>query len=895
VRIAITLYRAATVLLPAAFRAEHGGELVACFARIAADARRAGGRAGLAAATVRAIADLLTRAVAARAREVRHARIGAGLVQGVALDIRHAARRLVRRPGFTVTSALTLALGLAAATSVFSLVHGVVLNPLPYPEPRRIVDVDHAAAGAGASQGGLGITYGFYRFYAERLRSVQALAMYSDIELALVGLGDPVRLNGVRATPSLVDVLRMPPRLGRWFTGDEGRPGAEAVVVLSEALWRDRFGADPGVLGRTIDLGGVRQQVVGVMPADFAFPTAGAAFYLPRVVPATGIGGWNERAVARLAPDADPAAVEREIRSLYPALRASTDSAPVIRQYLDDAGVVPLIRPLHERVTGDVAATLWVLLGTVAFVLLVAVANVANLFLVRAEDGGRELALRRALGASGGRLLRTALAEPLLLACAAGALALAGAWTAIRTVRAAAPASLPRLHEVGLSPEVVLVLVAVTLIAGLALGVVPVIHQRFAPRLAASSSTRGTTGGRLARQARHVLMGAQVALALALLIGAGLLFRSYLSLRAVDPGFTERQALVFEIGLPQTRYADRQRAKAFHDRLIERLRALPGVTATGAVGRCLPLGGNMCGGEVLDVDGRPRAPGVLPPVTGARIVTGDYFRALGIAVRGRVFTPADERGAATVVILSAAAADAYFPGEDPIGQRVRFGSDRDPWHTIVGVASNVRAKVDTDEFVRTIYLPVLPDGADGPSPFLMSYVLRTSVPPSSIAGPVREAVRAIDPAVPVAALQPLQSLVDRATAPAAFALAVVGAAAAMALLLGLVGVYAVVSYAVSQRTREIGVRLALGARPGEVRRMVVRQGAAVVVGGAAAGLVAALWLTRFLGAMLHDVSATDPASFAALTLAMLLVAALALWLPARRASRVDPIEALRVE
>jgi len=264
-------------------------------------------------------------------------------------------------------------------------------------------------------------------------------------------------------------------------------------------------------------------------------------------------------------------------------------------------------------------------------------------------------------------------------------------------------------------------------------------------------------------------------------------------------------------------------------------------------------------------------------------------------VRGRVFTPADERGAATVVILSAAAADAYFPGEDPIGQRVRFGSDRDPWHTIVGVASNVRAKVDTDEFVRTIYLPVLPDGADGPSPFLMSYVLRTSVPPSSIAGPVREAVRAIDAAVPVAALQPLQSLVDRATAPAAFALAVVGAAAAMALLLGLVGVYAVVSYAVSQRTREIGVRLALGARPGEVRRMVVRQGAAVVVGGAAAGLVAALWLTRFLGAMLHDVSATDPASFAALTLAMLLVAALALWLPARRASRVDPIEALRVE
>lgn len=896
VRAAVAVYRLASAILPRALRASHGEELISCFAGIAAEARARRGRLGVAGVTLRAIVDVGVHAARVRAKALR-ARTPPGAWDGAWLDIRHAARRLVRRPAFTLTSVLTLGLGLAAAASVFSLVHGVVLKPLPYPDSGRIVDVDHAAPGAGAPRGGLGITFGFYRFYAEHVRTAQAIALYGNLEQTLVGAGDPVRLQGARATPSLIDVLRVPPRLGRWFTSAEGHPGAPPTVVLSDRIWRERFDADPSAIGRAVDLGGVSREIVGVMPAGFGFPAAGTAFWIPRVVPRTGIGGWNERAVARLAPGADPPALEGEIRALYPLLRQTAGDPGTVEQYLDDARVTPLVAPLRDRVVGDVRLTLWILFGTVGFVLLVAVANVANLFLVRAGESGRELAVRSALGAGTSRLLRSTMAESLLLGLAAGGLAVAATAVAVRALRLGAPANVPRLHEVGLTPAVALVLLALTLAAGLLPGLMPALGGRLhaGAGRAAHERFRWSTASRAARRGTHMLMAAQVALALVLLIGSGLLFRSYRTLRAVDPGFTERQALIFEVGLPETRYPGRVQAGSFHGRLLQRLAALPGVAAAGAIGRCLPLRGNMCWGEVLEAEGRPAQPGQVPPVTGARIVTGAYFEAIGIAVRGRAFTPADERGEATVAILSEAAAAAYFPGEDPIGRRVRFDSEADRWHTIVGVAANVRGRVETDEYLRVIYLPLLPEGVDGPPPAVMSYVVRTSVPPSSIVPAVRRAAAEEDPAIPLASLGTLQELLDRATAPAAFALTIVGLAASIALLLGIVGVYAVVTYAVTQRTREIGVRLALGARPADVRRMVIRQGGGVVIAGAAAGLGAALMLTHFMRTLLHGVSATDPASFASVTAVLLLVAGLALWLPARRASRIDPMEALRLE
>ncbi|MFW6201786.1 MAG: ABC transporter permease, partial [Gemmatimonadota bacterium] len=405
---------------------------------------------------------------------------------------------------------------------------------------------------------------------------------------------------------------------------------------------------------------------------------------------------------------------------------------------------------------------------------------------------------------------------------------------------------------------------------------------------------RRSTAGRSRLRGRNALVATQVALALVLLIGSGLLFRTYGELRSVDLGFDERRAVAFELGLPDVRYPTRADGRRFHGELLVRLRALPGVESVAAVGPCLPLSGDMCWGETLEAEGRPIAEGSAAPVTGTRVVTADYFRTLGIPVRGRVFDATDETSGSPVAILSEAAADAYFGSEDPVGRRVRFGSDG-PWHRVVGVAGNVRGRVETDEFQRLIYLPMRPESADGPPLSSMAYVVGTTVSPTSLVPAVRRAVGELDPELPLSSVARLEDLIARATAPTAFALALIGIAAAMALLLGAVGVYGVVAYAVSRRTTEIGVRMALGARAADVRRMVLRQGGAAVVIGVAVGLVAAFLLTRALSGMLYGVSPTDPVTYVLLTALMLLIAGAALWLPAARAARVLPVEALRAE
>lgn len=894
VRGAVALYGWTSRLLPAEFRADYGGELVECFHDIAASARRSRGRAAVASALVRSVIDLLLHAPREHLVAARAGALGpGGGWSGTWLDVRHAARRLVRRPTFAVSSIVTLGLGIAAATSVFSLVYGVVLSPLPYPDPDRIVRIDHGGTGIDIPSG-LGVTFGFYRYYAEHLTGVESVAMYGPRELTLTGAGDPVRLDGVRATPSLGSVLRIRPALGRWFTRAEGERGGPRVVVLSDRVWRERLGGDPGVLGSTVQLDGEPWEVVGVMGDDFAFPDAGSDFWIPRVVPATGVGGWNEQSVARLAPGVTPTLLEKEIEGLYPTFRETTDDPGLVEGYLDDAGIFPHIVTLKADIVGDVRATLWILLGTVGFVLLIAVANVANLFLVRAEDGQRETALRSALGAGRTRILRGFMAETLMVATAAGAVGIGAAALAVRVLKAGAPVNVPRLQEVALHPTVLGVAIGTTFLAALFLGLLPALRRRGDLSESLKEGGRHSTGSRGRLRGRNVLVAAQVALALVLLVGSGLLFRTFRGLRQVDLGFTTRSALTFEIGLPVTRYQSRAAAMEFNDRLLERLRGIPGVESAGAVGNCLPLARTMCWGETLEAEGYPTPAGQVPPVTGARITSAGYFRTMGIPVRGRTFNSGDEQGAATVAILSEAAAEAYFHGDDPLGRRVRFGADR-PWHTIVGVAGNVKGTVEDERFQRAIYLPVLPETADGPWAGSLAYVLRTTVPPASLTGAARRVVQEIDPALPMARVQTLQALIDDATAPTAFALTLIGLAAVMALLLGAVGVYAVVAYAVSRRIAEIGIRIAMGARAGDVQRMVVRQGGGVVLAGVGIGLLGAFALTRVMAGMLYGVAPSDPLSYGALTGVMLAVAGLALWLPARRASRVEPVEALRAE
>lgn len=810
------------------------------------------------------------------------------------IEIRHAARRLRRRPGHSAASIVTLALGIAASVSVFALVYGVLLSPLPYPDSDRIVEVDHTATRLDV-EGGLGITYGFYRFYEEHLRSAESLAMYSQYEATLTGEGNPVRLSAARATPSLAQVLGTAPVLGRWFTDEEGGAGEPPTVLLSHGLWQDRFGSDPSVVGRTLMLNGVAHEVVGVMPPSFAFPARGVALWTPREVPAAGIGGWNERAVARLAPGATPASLGEEIESVLPLLREFDDDAGRVRSYLDEAGVVPRVRTLKESVVGDVRTTLWILLGTVGFVLAVAIANVANLFLVRAEEGGRDSALRAALGAGRIRIAQGHLAEALLVtgAGAAGGVALAAA--AVRVVRARAPVNIPRLDEVALDPVVLGVAGGVALLAALAMGILPALRRDGDVVERLKDAGGRALGGGSGLRGRNVLVAAQVALAFVLLVGSGLLLRTFAELRSVELGFSERQGLTVRIALPSSEYPDRAAAARLHETLRERLRAVPGVTSVASVASCLPLSGHLCWGDVLSVEGRPTQSDEAPNVTGARAISTDYFSTLGIPVRGRAIEASDAADGARVAVLSESAAQAHFPGEDPIGRRVSFGSDDGGWYTVVGVAGDVRTDVGLENLTSLIYLPVLPDGTDGPPPHDMAYVLATDVPPATITGAVREVVGGVDPDLPVAEVASLEERIDRATAPAAFALTLVGLAGLMSLLLGAVGVYAVTAYAVSRRTAEIGVRIALGARASDVRSMIFRQNGTSVVVGAALGLVGAVGLTRLMTGMLYGVSAGDPGTYAAAMLLMICVAGIALWLPARRGARVDPAVAMRAE
>ncbi|MDX1567542.1 MAG: ABC transporter permease [Longimicrobiales bacterium] len=891
VRVAVRVYTLAVRALPFEFRKEYGAELVRCFEEIVAEARRRSTWA-VGSVTIRAIADLATRAPVEHLAAARAGALapGPGLV-GAGQDVRHAFRRLRRNPSFALASTLTLALGIGAAVSVFTLVHGVVLSPLPYPDSHRIVRVDHGGTGIDIDRG-LGVTYGFYRFYESRVRSASSMAMYSWMDMTLTGAGDPVKLSAILTTPSLGTVLGITPDLGRWLTPGDAAPDAEPRVVLSHRIWRSRFGADPRVIGRLIRLDGVSTEVVGVAPSDFAFPSPEADLWLPRTVPPTGIGGWNAMAVARLAPGFVPDDLELEMAALLPVLRENNDDPARVHAFLDETGVFPRIVSLKEDVVGDVRGTLWILMGTVGFVLLVSLANVANLFLVRAEESRRETAVRNALGAGRLRLARSYLSETLLLSCLAGALGLGIASGAVAILKDRAPVNVPRLQEVGMDPTVVAVTAGAVLVTAVILGVIPAILGR--GDLSASLKEDGgrTTSGRGRLKSRNVLVAAQVALALVLLIGSGLLYRTFSELRSVDLGFTEREALTFQIGLPESTYSEAE-AVQFHDRLIARLEALPGVEGVGAVGACLPLTPNMCWGETLEAEGRRVAEGRVPPVTGARITSVGYFETLGIPVRGRSFRPSDQSGDGLVAVLSEATARAYFGGEDPLGGRIRFG-EAGPWYTVVGVAGDVRGRIETNEFQRLIYVPMLPN-QEGPPPSPLSYVVSTAVPPSTLTGGVRREVAEVDPAVPVAELETLEQCFGRAPAPAAFALTLMGLAAVLAVLLGAVGVYAVVAYAVSRRTAEIGVRIALGARAADVRRMVLRQGGLVVGVGVVVGLVVAFVLTRFMRGMLYGVSPTDPFSYAALTVLMLVVSLGALYVPARRASRVSPMASLRAD
>jgi putative ABC transport system permease protein len=809
-------------------------------------------------------------------------------------DVIFAARRLRHSPAFTVATVLTLALAIGANASIFAVVHRVLVNPLPYPDSDRLVDLDFSMPSRNIPS--IKLTSRLYYEYLDRAHTLDALALYRSEERTLTGLGTPERIRVSLTTPSLASVLRVIPATGRWFTEEEGAPGALPVAVISHGLWTRRFGQDATVLGRLLTLDGVATTVVGVMRPSYAFPDSGVEAWIPmRLTRASASDAYSIPGVGRLRDGATLADVRTALNRL---------DADLARRYAGGGydQLLSTATTLIDATVGRVSRVLWILLASVGLVLLVACANVANLFLVRSEARQREVAVRRALGASGAAIARYFLSESGLLSLAGGVIGLTTAWIAVDLLVAYGPRNFPRLEEVRIDGVVLAFTFILSLLTAVAFGSIPL--MRITP-LAASlyESGRHNTASRDRHRARHLLMGGQMALALMLLLTSGLMLRSFQKLRAVDPGFDATSALTFRVGLPRSDYPDRGRMVGAHRAILDRLLVLPGVTHVSA-STCLPLSGFCNQAAPLFVQGRPLTQGTNPPIVMFHATAGAYFEAMGTRIlRGRGIEPSDVERDEPIAVINEALVNVLFPNEDPIGKRVRLGepstSTQDPgWLTIAGVVSNTPTRaLGEPTAVPKLYMPTFTSREVNlaPRPEAMSYVVRTALPPLSLTSQVRTAVADIDPKLPLAQLRTLQDIVDGASAQMAFTMFLLVVAAGVALMLGVIGVYGVMSYIVTQRTGEIGVRLALGAEPASIAAMIAQQGGLVAFYGVAVGLVMALVGSRLIGSLLYGVTPRDPAVFATTTLLLLAVALLACWLPARRAARLSPLEALRME
>ena len=807
-------------------------------------------------------------------------------------EISHAARRLLRSPAFTLASVLTLALAIAANASIFAVVHRVLLNPLPYGDSERLIELSFALPSRNVPS--INLTSRLYFHYLDRARTLEGVALYQTDDLTLTGQGTAERVRVCRTTPSVAAVLRVVPASGRWFTEEEGLPGASPVAVISHGLWTRRYGQNLSLLGCVVMLDGVARTIVGIMRPSYAFPDPSVDIWIPfQLTRAIASDAYSIPGIARLRDGATVADVRVELNRLNVALALAHTSG-------DYDQLVSTATTLLDAITGRVSRTLWALLASVGLVMLVACANVANLFLVRAEARQRDLAVRRSLGAGGRAIGFYFLSESALLSIAGSAIGLAVAWVAVDLLVAYGPTNLPRLQEVHLDSVTVAFTLALSLVAAVAFGSIPLF--RLTP-LAVSLHDRGrsNTASRSRHRARQLLMGGQMAIALALLVSSGLLLRSFQNVRAVDPGFNAGSALTFRVGLPRTEYPDRGRIVATYREILDRLSSLPGVTAVSG-STCLPLSDGCTQGGPLYVEGRPLLPGTNPPIIGFHAVAGDYFQAMGMRVlRGRGIDRRDVERNEPFVVVNEGLANIVFPNQDAIGRRVRLGSPspsvEDPgWLTIVGVVANTptRALTETIHPPR-LYMPMY-DSRDtniGPRLDAMSFVVRTAVPPLNVTASSRRAVGEVDAKLALAQVRTLQDILDRASAQLAFTMILLLIAGGVALMLGVIGIYGVMSYVVSLRTIEVGVRLALGAEPRGVAAMIVRQGASVALAGIMVGLAASLAGGRLIESLLFGVSPRDPSVLAVTTVTLLIVALLACWLPARRAARISPLEAMR--
>jgi predicted permease len=826
--------------------------------------------------------------------------------------VQQAVRRLRRARAFTAAAVLTLALGIGATTAIFSLVNTVLLRPLPWPASEQLVDLSHTLQVSGVSavdQSDAG-----HLFYRRENKVFTDVGAYRTTAVNIGGVsggavGDEThaaRVSAAQISAAVPGILRVPPMRGRSFTEDEDHPSAASVALISERLWKRKYNGDPSLVGKRIDIDGMLREIVGIMPDELRFPAATTDVWLPIGIDPlnTESATFGLRGIARLRDGINADAATIELTALLKRLPESFPGRLTV-QAIEFTKMRAVVRPLRDVIVGDIGRTLWVVLGAVAFVLLVACANVANLFLVRAEGRQRELAVRRALGAGRGTIAAGLLTEGVLLAAVGGVLGVALAWAGVRFLRSLeAGLPIPRLAEVGIDGVVLAVAAATTLLVAFLVSLVPAFRSGAQSITAVlGDSGRTASAGPIRHRARNILAVSQVALALVLLSGAGLMARSFSRLRAVEPGFDAAQALSFRVALPEGRFPDAAAESRFIVSALDAVRALPGVTAAGVVSK-LPLDPEARRDTALFVEEITMTPGQFPNVHRVSYASANYFDALGIPLlEGRAFAATDPSVVPLEVIVSRALADRYWPGQPAEGKQVRL-APLGPTFTIVGVAGNVRGVSLDQPPDETIYLPLVTapgnavEGGVGPARFTpreIAFVVRTSGQPSQLVLPVERALRALDGSVPLYRLRPMTEVVSQAAARTSFTLVLLSIASVVALVLGAVGIYGVISYVVSLRTPELAVRLALGAGPADLQWMVLGQAAVIALVGVAAGLVGAMAVTRVLSALLFGVAPNDLPTLLSSSAALLVVALAASWLPARRASVVDPAGVLRAE
>ena len=810
--------------------------------------------------------------------------------------------RLARNPGFAAVTVLTLGIGIGANTAIFSVVNGVLLRSLPYPDPDELVGLWHTAPGIDIPQ--FEQSDGSYLFYREENRTLEQMGIFGSASVNLTGTEEPERVTAAFVTASLFSTLGVVPELGRSFVEADNAPGAEALALLGHGLWMRRFGGDPDVLDRTVLVDGEARRVVGIMPSGFTLPMSDSELWVPlEIDPAEATtGSYRWLGVGRLKAGQSAETAQRDLDRLRRRLPEAYPGDFLTEQMMETAQMEAIVHPLLEDVIGDedLERSLWILLGTVFFVLLIACANVANLFLVRAEGLQRDVAVRIALGAGRGRLARFFLSESISLGLAGGLLGLLIAFAATRALVALGPESIPRLDAIGIDGSVLGFTLAISLFAGTLFGLFPILrYSRADVVMALKEGGRGGSAGRERHRARKLLVLSQLALAFVLVAGAGLLAKSFRQVRNVDPGFEASDLITFRISLPGADYDTRPAVASFYGELIERLEGLPGVVGVGA-GSKIPLrteGQNM---NIVSIEDRPVAPGDLPPVVNSQYVTTGYLETLGIPLlEGRTFDLADHASNTRAVIVNRPFVERFWPGESAIGKRVHpsLAEGEFEWFRVVGIVDGVRDATLPEEPDPILYYAVT--GIEGLEdqfwPQTMSLLVRTDVDPALVAPRIADEVRSLDANLPVADVLTMDEVVADSTSQLGFAMLLLVLAAVVALALASVGIYGVMSYDVTQRRQEIGVRMALGAQARAVSGMVVQQGARIAAIGLLAGLLGAFGLTRLMRALLFGVSPMDPVTLVLVLITLFAVAVVASYLPARRAASVDPLVALRAE